>query len=78
MFGFRHRNLDLEDALHKRVQKDPGVDEGGPSQGTLNPSQMIGEPNRCHRTDLEKLVFSAKTVRSSGLMGIGNENDQVS
>ena len=42
--------------------KDPGVDEGGPSQGTLNPSQMIGEPNRCHRTDLEKLVFSAKTI----------------
>ena len=39
-----------------------GVDEGGPSQGTLNPSQMIGLPNRCHRTDLEKLVFSAKTI----------------
>ena len=39
-----------------------GVDEGGPSQGMLSPSQMIGLPNRCHRTDLEKLVFSAKTV----------------
>jgi len=43
-----------------------GVDEGGPSPGTLNPSQMIGEPNRCHRTDLEKLVFSAVPLDGSG------------
>ena len=43
-----------------------GVDEGGPSQGMLNPLPMIGLPNRCHRTDLEKLVFSAKTVLTFG------------
>ncbi len=60
---------------------------------TLNPAQMIGLPNRSHRTDLEKLVFlKSKTINHLApmscttfwigqvvkLMGIGNENDQVS
>jgi len=55
-----------------------GADDIGPSQATLNRLHMIGLPNRCHRTDLEKLVFSANTIRASVRMGIGNENDQVS
>jgi hypothetical protein len=35
------------------------------SPETLNLRHMIGLPNRGHRTDLEKLVFSANTVRAS-------------
>jgi len=51
------------------------------SQGTLNPLPMIGGLTAGHRTDLEKLVFSAKTVAAilrDCAVGIGNENDQVS
>jgi hypothetical protein len=32
------------------------------SQGTLNPLQMIGGLTAGHRTDLEKLVFSANLI----------------
>ncbi len=43
----------------------------------LNLHQMIGGLTAGHRSNLEKLVFSANTVRSFRV-GIGNENDQVS
>jgi len=48
--------------------------------GRSIPATMIGLFNRGHRTDLEKLVFSASVCPwgfGSG-MDIGNENDQVS
>jgi hypothetical protein len=54
------------------------ADGCGLSQGTLNPSQMIGLPNRTTGQISRSWSFCANTVRSLLRMGIGNENDQVS
>jgi hypothetical protein len=66
----------LYDIVKRRFVRTPPF--GGLSMGTLNPHHMIGGLTAGHRTDLEKLVFSANTVRGLPRMGIGNENNQVS
>ena len=50
----------LYDIVKRRFVRTPLV--SGLSMGTLNPHHMIGGLTAGHRTDLEKLVFSANTV----------------